>query len=76
MYMTIAETADYLGMPVRQVEKYVLEGRIKGIHDGEQYLVNRAQFALYFSQLETVKRQIEDFLSEQIPPDRDIKDED
>lgn len=76
MYMTIEETADYLGMPVRQVQKYVLEGRIKGIHDGEQYLVNQSQFELYFKQLETVKRQIEDYLNEQIPPDRDIKDED
>lgn len=76
MYMTIEETADYLGMPVSQVQKYVLEGRIRGIHNGNEFLVNQAQFALYFKQLETVKRQIAEYLSEQIPPDRDIKDED
>ncbi|MFS0690249.1 excisionase family DNA-binding protein [Sporosarcina sp. Marseille-Q4943] len=76
MYMTIEETAEYLGMPAEQVRKYVWEGRIRAVHDGEQFFINQNQFSNYFTQLETLKRQIEDYLNEPIPPDRDIKDED
>ncbi|WP_432363241.1 excisionase family DNA-binding protein [Sporosarcina sp. UB5] len=76
MYMTIEETAEYLGMPVEQVRKYVLEGSIRSVHDGEQFFINQHQFSNYFTQLETLKRQIEDYLNEPLPPDRDIKDED
>lgn len=76
MYITIDEAAEYLGMPVEQVRKYVLEGRIRSVHDGEQYLVNQDQFTLYFEQLERLKQQIEEWKNEPIPPDRDIKDED
>lgn len=76
MYITISETAEHLGMPVEQVRKYVFEGRIRSIHDGEQYLINRDQFGLYFEQLEIIKSQMDEWRSEPIPPDRDIKDED
>lgn len=76
MYMTIEQTAEYIGMPVEQVRQYVLTGRIRAVHDGEQFLVNQDQFTLYFSQLETAKRLIEDYWNEPLPPDRDIKDED
>lgn len=76
MYISISEAAVHLGMPVDQVQKYVVEGRIRSVHDGEQFLINVAQFELYFEQLEVVKQQISDWHSEPIPPDRDIKDED
>ena len=49
MYMIIEETAEYLGMPVEQVRKYVWEGRIRSVHDGEQFLINQNQFADYFT---------------------------
>jgi len=76
MYITIQETAEYLGMPVEHVRKYVLEGRVRSVHDGEQFLINKAQFALYFKQLEQLKQQIDEWRNEPLPPDRDIKDED
>lgn len=76
MYMTVPETAEYLGMPVKQIEKYILNGRIRAVYDGEQFLVNQAQFALYFDQLKTAKQLIQDYWNEPLPPDRDIKDED
>jgi len=76
MYITIPEAAEHLGMPVEQVQKYVIEGRIRSIYDGEQYLINKSQFELYFEQLETLKKQIEDYQNEPMPPDRDINDED
>lgn len=76
MYITIPEAAEYLGMPVAQVQKYVIEGRIRSVHDGEQFLINDAQFALYFEQLEVVKQQISVWHNESLPIDRDVKDED
>ena len=76
MYCTIPEIAEHLGMPVPQVEKYVIEGRIREVHDGEQLLINKDQFSLYFKQPEEMKRQIDEWRNEPLPPDRDIKDED
>lgn len=76
MYITIPEAAEHLGMPIEQVQKYVLEGRIRSVNDGEQFLLNKDQFGLYFEQLKVVKKQIEDWHNEPIPLDRDIKDED
>ncbi len=76
MYITIQETAVHLGMPANQVWKYVTEGKIRAVHDGQQFLVNKDQFGLYFEQLEVLKNQIEEWRNEPIPPDRDIKDED
>lgn len=76
MYLTISEAAEQLSMPIEQVQKYVLEGRIRAVHDGEQFLINQDQFGLYFEQLETLKKQIEEYRNEPLPPDRDIKDED
>lgn len=76
MYITITGTAEYLGMPVEQVTKYVLEGRIRAVHDGIQFMINKDQFNLYFEQLEIAKQLIADWLHEPLPPDRDINDED
>jgi len=76
MYISIQEAAEYLSMPVEQIQKYVREGRIRSVHDGEQFLLNKNQFGLYLEQLEIVKHQIDEWRNEPIPPDRDIKDED
>lgn len=76
MYMTIQETAEFLGMPIQQVQKYVWEGRIRAVHDGEHFFINQSQFDNYFNELEMLKLQIVDYLNDPIPPDRDIKDED
>lgn len=76
MYITIQETAEYLGMPLEQVTNYVLEGRIRAVHDGSQFLINKDQFGLFFEQLEVVKQEIAEWQSKPLPPDRDIQDED
>ncbi|HJF32674.1 MAG TPA: excisionase family DNA-binding protein [Sporosarcina psychrophila] len=76
MYITIQEAAEHLGMPIEQVQKYVREGRIRSVHDGKQFLINKDQFGLYLEQLELLKHQIDEWRNEPIPPDRDIKDED
>ena len=74
--VTLEETAIYLSMPVHQVRDYVLEGRIKAVHDGEQFLVNQSQFERHMEQVEDVKRQIDEWRNTPIPEDIDVKDED
>ena len=76
MYMTVPETAAFLSMPQEQVTRYILEGRIKAVHDGEQYMVNTSQFETHFQQLELAKQQLEEWKATPIPDDVDIKDED
>ncbi|QMT17021.1 excisionase family DNA-binding protein [Planococcus maritimus] len=76
MYMTVPETAVFLSMPEEQVNRYVLEGRIRAVHDGEQYLINTSQFESHFHQLEVAKLELEEWRVTPIPDDVDVKDED
>ncbi|RNF40131.1 helix-turn-helix domain-containing protein [Planococcus salinus] len=76
MYMTVPETAAFLSMPEEQVNRYVLEGRIRAVHDGEQYLINSSQFESHFQQLELAKQELEEWKATPIPDDVDIQDED
>ena len=76
MYKTIEETAIDLGMPEEQVLRYVYEGRIRSVYDGEQLLINSNQFNSYFEQLERIKEEIEIWRNTPIPEDIDVKDED
>ncbi|APH06409.1 excisionase family DNA-binding protein [Bacillus weihaiensis] len=76
MYLTVAETAEYLSIPEEQVRALILEKKIRALFDGEQYLVNKDQFTTHFEQLEKYKEWINDYLKEPIPEDPDVKDED
>ncbi|MEN2768192.1 excisionase family DNA-binding protein [Ornithinibacillus xuwenensis] len=76
MYVTIAELAEYLSMNEAKVKSLVLQGRIRAIHDGEQYLVNKEQFTTHFEQVEKYRTLIQEYLSEPIPEDLDVNDED
>ncbi|MDY0407508.1 excisionase family DNA-binding protein [Virgibacillus soli] len=76
MYMTLKETAEYLSMPEPTVKSLVVQGRIRSIHDGEQFLINQDQFTTHFEQLEKYRQMIIDYLNEPIPEDIDVKDED
>lgn len=76
MYKTVAETANDISMPEEQVLRYIYAGRIKAVHDGEQFLVNSAQFDTYHKQLELIKEEIEIWRNTPIPEDIDVKDED
>ncbi len=76
MYMTVQETAAFLSMPEEQVNRYVLESRIRAVHDGEQYMINTSQFDTHFQQLEQAKEALEEWRATPIPDDIDIKDED
>jgi excisionase family DNA binding protein len=76
MYLTVQETAEYLSMDEKKVSAFVLQGRIRAIHDGEQYLINKEQFTTHFEQVEKYRLMIDEYLSEPIPEDIDVKDED
>lgn len=76
MYKTVTETAKDISMPVSQVMRYVLEGRIRSVHDGEQFLISSDQFIRYHEQLQRIKEEIEIWKNTPIPEDIDIKDED
>ncbi|TCN22418.1 excisionase family DNA binding protein [Mesobacillus foraminis] len=76
MYLTVKETAQYLSLPEQQVVSLVRQNRIRAIHDGEQYLIYKEQFNAHLKQVEKYKKLIEEVLSEPIPEDIDVKDED
>ncbi|PLT30767.1 excisionase family DNA-binding protein [Peribacillus deserti] len=76
MYLTIKETADYLAMPENYIESLVLQKKIRALHDGEQYLINKDQFSTHLEQLEKYKSLFAEWLNEPIPEDMDVKDED
>lgn len=76
MYVTIKELAEHLTFPESYIESLILQKRIRAVHDGTQYLINKDQFKTHFEQLDKYKELIEEILSEPIPEDRDIKDED
>lgn len=76
MYLSIQETAEYLSMPVTKVSALVLQGKIRAVHDGEQYLINQDQFTTHFEQVEKYKLMIQEYLNEPIPEDIDVNDED
>ncbi|MEN1969236.1 helix-turn-helix domain-containing protein [Lentibacillus sp. N15] len=76
MYLTIKETAEYLSLDEKKVRAFVLQGRIRTVYDGQNYLINKDQFSTYFEQMEKYKKLMEEYLSEPIPEDIDVKDED
>lgn len=76
MYKTVKEIAKDISMSEKQVLRYIYEGKIKAVHDGEQFLVNSAQFDTYLKQLEQIKKEIEIWRNTPLPEDLDVKDED
>lgn len=76
MYLNIEETAEFLSMDKSKVKALVLNGRIRSLHDGKQYLINKEQFNTHFEQVEKYRKLIQDYLNEPIPEDIDVHDED
>lgn len=76
MYLTVKETAEYLSVSERDVQKLILEGKIRALHDGQNYLINKEQFNTHLEQMKKYKALMEEMMNEPIPEDKDIKDED
>ncbi|MGN1385632.1 MAG: excisionase family DNA-binding protein [Bacillus sp. (in: firmicutes)] len=76
MYLTIEETAELLSVSVPYVETLIFQGKIRTLHDGENYLIYKDQFKTHFEQLEKYKQLVNELANEPIPEDMDVKDED
>jgi excisionase family DNA binding protein len=76
LYLTIKEAAEYLSLSESYIESLIRQKRIRAIHDGEQYLINKEQFNTHLEQMEKYKKLVEEILNEPIPEDLDVKDED
>ncbi len=76
MYLTIKETAELLSVSIPYVENLIIQGKIRTLHDGENYLIYKDQFKTHFEQLEKYKQLVNDIANEPIPEDMDVKDED
>lgn len=75
-YLTVKETAVYLDVPISFVLEKIAEGKIRVVHDGNEYLINKAQFANHLEQLKKLKEFEETEKYEPIPESYDYKDED
>lgn len=76
MYLTIKETAEYLSVPEVTVESLIKQRKIRALFDGAEYLIYKEQFTTHLTQIKKYKQLIEELLSEPIPEDLDVKDED
>ncbi|MEG0781000.1 excisionase family DNA-binding protein [Carnobacterium sp.] len=76
MYLTIEETAEYLNLPISDIERLIREKQIRTLSDGKTLLIYKEQFNLFIKEMEKAKKELEDYLAEPIPEDIDIKDED
>lgn len=76
MYLSIKETAEFLSLPEDYIESLIHQKRIRAVHDGEQFLINKEQFNKHMEQMEKMKQLLEEWSKEPIPEDLDVKDED
>jgi excisionase family DNA binding protein len=76
MYLNVKETAEFLSCSESYVENLIMQKRIRAIHDGDSYLINKEQFNTHVKQVEKYKELVEEILNEPIPEDLDVKDED
>ncbi|MCE0739881.1 excisionase family DNA-binding protein [Bacillus sp. G16] len=76
MYLTIKETAEYTNLSEDYIKSLVQGGKIRAVHDGEQFLIFKGQFKTHLEQLENYRTLVQEILNEPIPEDIDVKDED
>jgi glucose-6-phosphate isomerase len=75
-YLTVPETAAYLELPEAFILEKIHEGRIRAVHNGEEYLINKEQFNHHLEQIRKLKEWEEAMKHEPIPESYDVKDED
>ena len=76
IYLSLIEAAEYLSISEEKLRTLIDQGKIRAIHDGNEYLLNKEQFNTHIRQMEKYKELVEEYYNEPIPNDRDIKDED
>lgn len=75
--MTLEEAAEHLNITITTLKKLIYQGKIRFVegYDGE-ILIYKEQFNTHLDQMEKYKKLVEEYLSEPIPEDIDVKDED
>ena len=76
MYLTVKEASEFLSLPEALIQKLILQGKIRAIHDGKDYLLSKEQFNTHLRQMEKYKELVQEYYNEPIPEDLDINDED
>jgi len=76
LYLTVKEASEFLSLPEALIQKLILQGKIRAIHDGKDYLLSKEQFNTHLRQMEKYKELVQEYYNEPIPEDLDIKDED
>ncbi|WP_307329751.1 excisionase family DNA-binding protein [Evansella vedderi] len=76
MYLTIKETAEFLEVSEEYIETLIHQRKIRAVHNGEQFLINKEQFNTHVDQMEKYRELVQEILNEPIPEDPDVKDED
>ncbi|MFD2369116.1 excisionase family DNA-binding protein [Brevibacillus sp. GCM10020057] len=74
--MTVEETAEYLELPVTFILEKIKEGRIRALHDGNEYIINKHQFQHHLEELRRLREYEETARHETVPESYDVKDED
>nr|WP_194246987.1 excisionase family DNA-binding protein [Brevibacillus borstelensis] len=74
--MTVAETSEYLELPETFILEKIREGRIRAVHNGEEYLINKEQFQHHLEQIRKLREFEDEQKHEPIPESYDVKDED
>lgn len=75
-YLTVAETAAYLELPEVFILERISQGRIRAVHDGNEYLINKDQFKHHLEEMRKLREYEEAARHETIPESYDVKDED
>lgn len=76
MYLSIEDTAAYLEVDPRLIERYMREHQITWVVVDDEVLINTNQFEFFIKQRQKALEEYQRYLDEPIPEDIDIKDED
>ncbi len=76
MYISVDELAEYLRVTPEYIRNQIKLGNIVAVHDGHDYLLNKAQFVWHHEQIRKRILQWKEEQLEPLPEDIDVKDED
>lgn len=75
-YLTVEETAAYLELPETFIMEKIKQGRIRAVHDGNEYIINKEQFNHHLEEIRKLREFEDAARHEPVPESYDVKDED
>lgn len=76
MYLTVEETAEYLGVSVSEIYRLIREKQVRFLTIDDEIMLYQEQFNLFIKERERQLLAYQEYLNTPIPEDKDIKDED